>query len=131
MKQKDDLFNTQETTQKDLLTVEAKGDYTLVKANNLFKLAIDSCLQQACRKILIGVTKVAGSIPFLDRFTFAEYLANYSIQNGRGKISKIAVLGNEPVVDKDRFGEIVATNRGLNLRVVTDMQEALHWLGEP
>ena len=41
---------------------------------------------------------------------------------------RLAVLGNEPMVHPERFGEIVATNRGAVMRVFTDEALALEWL---
>ena len=41
---------------------------------------------------------------------------------------RFAVLGNEPMVHPERFGEIVATNRGAVMRVFTDEALALEWL---
>jgi hypothetical protein len=41
---------------------------------------------------------------------------------------RLAVLGNEPIIDPNRFGEIVATNRGANVKVFTDDPMALEWL---
>jgi hypothetical protein len=41
---------------------------------------------------------------------------------------RLAVLGHEPYVHPQRFGEIVAANRGAIARVFTDEAEALKWL---
>ena len=41
---------------------------------------------------------------------------------------KVAVLGALPMVHWQRFGEIVATNRGAFIRVFLDEAEALEWL---
>lgn len=38
------------------------------------------------------------------------------------------VTGREPMVHPQRFGEIVATNRGGLIRVFTDQALALNWL---
>jgi hypothetical protein len=40
------------------------------------------------------------------------------------------VVGREPIVDKERFGETVAINRGTNVRVFTEMSEGLTWINE-
>ena len=41
---------------------------------------------------------------------------------------RLAILGDEPMIHPHRFGEIVATNRGANIRVFTDEQMAFDWL---
>ena len=41
---------------------------------------------------------------------------------------RLAVLGNEPMIHPDRFGELVARNRGADARVFTVEAEALAWV---
>lgn len=124
----DPHFEITTDVESDYVLLSARGKYSLLKANNLFKLAIDSCLLHDKCKILIDVTNITGSIPFFDRFQFSEYLANYKIERALTKLHKIAVVGLEPIIDKDKFGETVAVNRGTNGRVFTDMSKALTWL---
>jgi hypothetical protein len=38
------------------------------------------------------------------------------------------LLGHEPMIHPERFGEIVATTRGADARVFTDEALALEWL---
>ena len=56
-----------------------------------------------------------------------EYVAVLNIEH-IGKINKIAVVGKEPLIHKDRFGELVGTNRGANIKGFTDIDEAKSWL---
>jgi hypothetical protein len=112
----------------DHLLLIANGNYSLPEANHLFKQAIDKAVLYNRHKILIDVTNVTGSIPYIDRFYYSKNLAEYSINNSFNKANSIAVVGKEPIVDKDRFGETVAVNRGLNVRVFTDMEDATMWL---
>ena len=41
---------------------------------------------------------------------------------------RVALLGQEPIIHADRFGEIVARNRGADVRVFTVEAHALDWL---
>jgi hypothetical protein len=127
MENTDSHFDIELTVEEDLILVTASGEYSLVKANNLFKFSIDNVLAHNKNKILVDVTSLTGSIPFFDRYQYAEFLANYKAEHA-SKIHKIAVVGKEPIVDKDRFGETVAVNRGVNGRVFTEMSQALAWL---
>ena len=67
----------------------------------------------------------------MDRFHFGE---NFPVKcfekKSAGIISHVrfAFLGNYPIIDPGRFGETVAINRGLTLKVATDYKEALDWL---
>ena len=126
MKSTNEQFDTVVTVEEDILFINATGIYSLTNAKDLFKLSIDSALLYSKSKILIDVTGVSGTIPFLDRFEFSEFLSQYKARHDLKR--KIAVAGQEPIVDKGRFGENVAVNRGANVRVFTDMKEALIWL---
>jgi hypothetical protein len=130
MENTNSLFDTEITVEEDILLIDVNGYYSITKANNLFKLAIDSALSNNKRKVLIDVTNITGSIPFFDRFRFSEFLSQYRIKHALGKIDRIAVVGKEPIVDKERFGETVAVNRGTNIRVFTDPSEASIWLNK-
>ena len=44
------------------------------------------------------------------------------------KVSRLAALARPDQIDPERFGERVARNRGLNVRLFTDPQEAERWL---
>lgn len=110
------------------LLVTVEGWYTLSNAIAIFKTAIDHSLLHEKKSLLIDINKLSGTIPLTDRFTFAETTSGYFIQKAVGKINRLAVVGKEPIVDPDRFGETVARNRGLNVLVFTDLEQAIQWL---
>jgi hypothetical protein len=41
-----------------------------------------------------------------------------------------AIVGMEPLIEPERLGEIVARNRGMNVRAFTDYEAARTWLRE-
>lgn len=112
------------------ITLIASGAYSLERAIHLCKLSIDTCLLYNKTKILVDITKVTGNVPFFDRFQYAEALAQYKSIHALTEVSKIALFGNEPLIDKNRFGETVAVNRGVNIKVFTELNDALAWLDE-
>jgi len=82
--------------------------------------------------VLIDARQVTGErISTMDRFKVGETFAG--IQRGFPFATRVAVLGNEPLVEPGRFGETVAVNRGAVGRVFTDLDEATNWLegGDP
>ena len=123
-------FDIKMVIEENFLLVIASGIYSLIKANNLFKFAIDNGVSQNKSNILIDVINISGSIPFFDRFKYSEFLANYVGMNAATKIIRVAVAGQEPIVHKEKFGETAAVNRGANVRVFTDMNKALIWVNE-
>jgi len=76
---------------------------------------------------LIDVRQVAGPGPTMsERYDQAVQVAQ--LQSSITPRVRLALLGREPIVHPQRFGEIVATNRGALLRVFTDEALALEWL---
>lgn len=130
MENTDANFNVETVEGANFITLIAGGIYSLERAIHLCKLSIDSCLLYNKKKILVDITKVTGNVPFFERFQYAEALAQYKAKHALTEVSKIALLGKEPLVDKKRFGETVAVNRGVNIKVFTELNDALIWLNE-
>ncbi len=81
--------------------------------------------------LLIDVRKITGRLPsLLDRYDFGVHIAEqYLTSDPR---VRLALLGHEPMIHPERFGELVARNRGADARVFTDETLALEWLlGRP
>ena len=70
---------------------------------------------------------ITGRLPtLLDRYDFGVHIAEqYLTSDPR---VRIALLGQEPMIHPERFGEIVARNRGADARVFTDEALAVEWL---
>lgn len=112
------------------LLVTVEGWYSLSNTIAFFKTAIDHTLLHEKKSLLIDVNNITGTIPLTDRFKFSESITGYFIEFALGKIHRVAIVGQEPIIDHDRFGETVARNRGLNVYVFTDLQQAIQWLAE-
>ena len=130
MENTDSHFGITTIVEEDFVRIVATGNYSLLKANHLFSHSIEYALLFKRAKILIDVTRITGNIPFFDRFEYSAFLAKYKREHALTKVGKIAVVGHEPIVDKDKFGETVAVNRGANVRVFTDMDNASAWLNK-
>jgi hypothetical protein len=93
--------------------------------------ALESLLDNNFSKLFFNAYKVKGKVTTIDRYYFGEFAALESLKYmGKGlKRIAVSVYGIEPIIDPERFGEIVARNRGLNLKVTTDKNEALQFLG--
>jgi len=78
---------------------------------------------------VLDIRKLRGPPPnTLERFEIGVAAADAQKQYGRNV--QLAIVGHEPIVDPERFGEVVSSNRGANLRVFTDLAEAESWLAE-
>ena len=75
----------------------------------------------------IDVRKITGRIPtVLDRYALGVHIAE-QYRSSEPRV-RLAVLGHEPMIHPERFGELVARNRGADARVFADETLALDWL---
>jgi len=107
------------------------GTFTLPEAKIIAVRILDACAEHNMTKILFDLRSLRGSPSILERFEFASYLVS-TFQNKLGErfgAMKMAAVAGAPFMDPHKFGETVAVNRGLNLKVTTDLAEACAWLG--
>jgi hypothetical protein len=115
-----------------LLRVEVTGDFSRAEALETIDPTLEVLIQHSLRKVLVDIRQVKGNPSTMDRYAFSVALAekfNKACTSGADASTRFGFVGKEPMVEKDRFGETVAVNRGLNLKVMEDMDEALQWLG--
>ena len=113
------------------LSVTLSGHFSLSDVKIMYTDALESLLDNKFSKLFFNAYKVKGKVTTIDRYYFGEFAAFESLEYMRKGLLKIAVsvYGREPIIDPERFGEIVARNRGLNLKVTTNKNEALQFLG--
>ena len=111
----------------DYLEIVCSGVYSRAETQRVGQEAYrDAALAQR-EAILMAVRQVTGRVPtILDRFEMGLRMAQH-YRESDPRI-RLAVLGNEPMIHPDRFGELVARNRGADARVFTDEAEALAWV---
>lgn len=110
-----------------------EGDWLVVRLSGAFELewiiGVIATIGEHVRAtptagILVDSNEVYGAISDLDRYRFAMATVEHRLTG------PITFVGKEPIVDPRRFGEAVARNRGVNVRVFTDEAEARSWLRE-
>ena len=103
------------------------GKYSRTEAFRIGDQAFREAAASDRRSVLLDVRGVNGRIPtILDRFDFGVRIAARHLEQ-KPRV-RLALLGHEPMIHPDRFGEIVARNRGADARVFTIEAEALDWL---
>lgn len=117
-------------TEKDnYLSVNVSGYFSLSDAKKMFTEALEVLYEIKLSRLFFNVHKVKGKVTTMDRYDLGEYAAVEAINfllKGLPKIT-ISFYGVEPIIDPERFGELVAKNRGLNIKVTTDKNEALNF----
>ena len=105
------------------LHVEVSGVFDQAKARRFIREILNACQRHELWKIFVDIRKIKGPIPNIARFNLAEFLAaEQTVRIQR------AVLKSEGQVPDDRFFENVAVNRGVMVKVSTDLKEVVKWL---
>ena len=101
------------------------GEFTEVMGKKCIDAMVEACSQVQLSKALLDCRKMIGEIQTLESFMVADYGGKM-----RGFLSKMALVGREDQMLLDSFVENVAVNRGVNLKIFTDIEEAIDWLEE-
>lgn len=111
----------------EYVEVSCAGPYSRAESLRVGDEAYAAALRAKLSAVLVDVRQVAGRVPTIfDRFEIGVNIAkNYRESDAR---IRLAVLGHEPMIHPERFGELVARNRGADAKVFTDEAEARGWL---
>jgi hypothetical protein len=114
------------SSEGDLLVVTASGfDESLGEVEQYSMAVVEKAVQVNCTAILCDEIRLEYRLGTLDTFKAAEFIA------GRApKLGKAAIVCNIQGASDGKFWETVAVNRGLSVRVFTDLSEARRWLLE-
>ena len=105
------------------LLIEFAGEFNVAAGKNVVDTMAAACAQYRRSRVLLDCRRMTGAMPVLDRFEVAEYGASK-----RGQIGRMALLNREDVLLPDNFVENVAVNRGMDMKIFTDFDEAEAWL---
>ena len=113
------------------LSVSVSGHFSLADSMKMYTEALGILVDKNLSKLFFDVRKVKGKVTTMDRYYLGEFAALESIKYIEKGLHFYAVTfyGIEPIIDSERFGELVAKNRGLNLKVTSHKNEALQFLG--
>lgn len=107
----------------DVAKYRPVGQVSFKQAVELAVNAMAACNEAGAKKLLINATGLTGfSAPStVERYAFGERVAKV-----RGVTVALVVHGY--MIDSERFGVVVARNRGANVDVFTTEADALKWL---
>jgi hypothetical protein len=117
--------------QSGYLRITFEGHFEPPLIDEVTSRVIENGVKHQSSKMLLDFRQVDGEMSTMDRYNTASVFAKkYLDEKLAGKIPtcRFAFVGNHPLVDPKKFGETVATNRGINIKVFTEMTEALSWL---
>ncbi len=108
--------------------VEMSGPYSHAEILPLCERCFADAAAAGREALLVDARGITGREPTMtERYDWAVRIAE--LQARYEPRIRVALVGNEPLIHPERFGEIVARNRGADARAFTDEAEALRWLG--
>ena len=113
---------------KDYIHVTVSGTFCLSTYRSIIEVTLSKCIINKKSIILLDLRTSQGNISTYERFYLAVFFSNLSREHPFTFKVKIAVVGFPPLIDPNRFGETVALNRGINIKVTNDIDEAINWL---
>ena len=113
-----------------LLTVDARGEFSLEEAKGAFVEMLAAVAQHRAEKVLLDARNVKGKPEDIERFYYGEFAANETrrLVIEQRIVPRFAYVIHEPLRDPQRFGETVAVNRGMNIKVFENLEGAFEWL---
>jgi hypothetical protein len=115
-----------------LLRVTATGEFSLEEAERTFLEILDAVAHHKAKKVLFDGRELKGDPETIERFFFGTFAADAVMKHiiGRGvpRAPQFAYVLEEPVLDPQKFGETVAVNRGMWVKVFDNLEDALGWL---
>lgn len=124
------IVNT--TAFSKVLRVLAGGEFDLEEAKRTFLEVIDAIDENRSEKVLFDGRDVSGNPTIVERFYYGEFAAeivNSSRQDRKWLVNpQFAYVLVRPVLDPLRLGETVAANRGMNVKVFDNLDDAVKWL---
>jgi hypothetical protein len=115
------------TAHEDHVRIEFSGVFSLEAVLPLCDRCFQVASEAGCEAMLVDVRTVSGREPTMaERYQWAVRIAE--LQAGYQPRIRVALLGHEPLIHPERFGEIVATRHGAVVRTFTNEVLALYRL---
>jgi len=118
----------------DLLRVRLAGEFSLDEAKRNFLEIMEAVALHKTTRVLFDGRAITGNPRTIDRFCYGEFVAD-AVARHQTRLASGPILFayalKEPVFNPKKFGETVAVNRGMLIRMFDNLEEALQWLATP
>ena len=110
-----------------VLWVAATGTRSLATVLAMSKDIMSACAERGIGKVAIDVRQLQGRLPPLDSYEVVN--DHFPQMRSTRVITQAAIVDRKEFEANYRFFENLAVNRGFNLRIFSDAEQALSWLG--
>src|ERR1700720_2874569 len=108
------------------LTAVVGGAFALDEAQAVSVRFTQACAKHGLAKVLVDFRGLQGHITITERFLYSEFMARLVIEQSvqqSGRPVMLAYLGDESMLDPNRFGLLVARNRGVLAIATSSLNE--------
>jgi len=117
------------TLDPGLVRVTCRGSFDQTETLRIYGEAFEVARREGRNGVLVDAREVTPPAPSLaDRYDQGVLVARLSAEH-RWAI-RMAIVAQPSLLDPDRVGEVVATNRMANARVFDDIEKAGDWLAD-
>jgi len=112
--------------EKRFVWARFNGTWNLDELPALLESIRKECAARKCALLMIDLLVLQNG----EISTFERYKMGMAAASLAGGVGRMAALARPDQIDPRRFGETVARNRGMNIRIFSEVQAALDWLLE-
>ncbi|UCH15763.1 MAG: hypothetical protein JSV22_07295 [Bacteroidales bacterium] len=111
---------------KDILFVKVKGMRSFKTIISVIKDIQQICIKQKTSKVLIDVQELEGHLKTMEAYELPALV--FPKIRDKNIFEKSAIVDREESYPYYSFFENVSVNRGFNLRIFTNIDDAAEWL---
>lgn len=113
-------------SQGETLLVETWGrDESIEEVMEYGQAVIQAGIEKGCTKVLCDERNLEYALETIDTYEYAKFVAEMA-----PKVGKVAIVFNPQCSEEAKFWETVAVNRGVQVAMFRDMEQARRWLNE-
>jgi hypothetical protein len=113
------------------LNVCARGEFSLAEAQKTFVEMLEVIAQHKTEKVLFDGRRLVGNPKFIERFFYGKFAAQAVMEftdRGVSSLTQFAYVLEIPMLEPQRFAEIVARSRGMNVKAFDNIHDSHRWL---
>ena len=110
--------------EKDYLKLIVSGEQTHEDNRALVVKIIESCVEHKLGQVVVDIRGLRGQPGVISDYE----LATFSVEQGLSVIKKAALVYRQENYEFTSFFETVAINRGLNVKIFVEEDEAVAWI---